>query len=60
MMMDVNQAAKAMRDDKMLAEIEHFLEGFYQPTGQWGPGGNVVERARAGAGFRYSLAGAVA
>jgi hypothetical protein len=28
MMMDVDQAAKAMRD----AEIEDFLEGFNQPT----------------------------
>ena len=32
MMMDVDQAAKAMRDEKMLAEIEDFLEGFNQPT----------------------------
>jgi hypothetical protein len=31
-MMDVNQAAKAMRDEEMLAEIEDFLEGFNQPT----------------------------
>jgi hypothetical protein len=28
MMMDVDQAAKAMRDDEMQAEIEDFLEGF--------------------------------
>jgi hypothetical protein len=27
MMMDVDQAAKAMRDDEMQAEIEDFLEG---------------------------------
>jgi hypothetical protein len=32
MMMDVDQAAKAMRDEEMNAEIEHFLEGFNQPT----------------------------
>ena len=32
MMMDVNQAAKAMRDEEMLAEIEDFIEGFNQPT----------------------------
>jgi hypothetical protein len=31
-MMDVDQAAKAMRDEEMLAEIEDFLEGFNQPT----------------------------
>jgi hypothetical protein len=31
MMMDVDQAAKAMRDEEMLAEID-FLEGFNQPT----------------------------
>jgi hypothetical protein len=30
----------------MLAGIEDFLGGFNQPTGQWGPGGYVVERAR--------------
>jgi len=32
MMMDVDQAAKAMRDEEMAAEIEDFLEGFKQPT----------------------------
>jgi len=32
MMMDVDQSAKAMRDEEMLAEIEDFLEGFNQPT----------------------------
>jgi hypothetical protein len=31
MMMDVDQAAKAMRNEEMLAEIEDFLEGFNQP-----------------------------
>jgi hypothetical protein len=46
-MMDVDQAAKAMRE----AEIEDFLEGFNQPTyrgmrDQWGPGGDLVEPAR--------------
>ena len=30
--MDIDQAAKAMRDEEMLAEIEDFLEGFTQPT----------------------------
>ena len=30
MMMDVDQAAKAMRDEEMNAEIEDFLEGFNQ------------------------------
>jgi len=32
MMMDVDQAAKAMRDGETQAEIEDFLEGFNQPT----------------------------
>jgi hypothetical protein len=32
MMMDVDQATKAMRDEEMLAEIEDFIEGFNQPT----------------------------
>jgi hypothetical protein len=32
MMMDVDQAAKAMRGEEMAAEIEDFLEGFKQPT----------------------------
>jgi hypothetical protein len=32
MMMDVDQAAKAMRDEEMMAKIEDFLEGFNQPT----------------------------
>jgi hypothetical protein len=32
MMMDVNQAAKAMREEETLAEIEDFIEGFNQPT----------------------------
>lgn len=32
MMQDVNQAAQAMRDAEMEAEIEDFLEGFNQPT----------------------------
>jgi hypothetical protein len=53
MMMDVDQAAKAMRDEEMLTEIEDFIEGFNQPTyrgmrhaGQWGPGCYVVLRPR--------------
>ena len=32
MMMDVDQAAEAMRDEEMLAEIDAFLKGFNQPT----------------------------
>jgi hypothetical protein len=32
MMMDVDQAAKAMREEEINAEIEDFLEGFNQPT----------------------------
>ena len=32
MMMEVDQAAKAMRKEEMNAEIEDFLEGFNQPT----------------------------
>jgi hypothetical protein len=32
MMMDAGQAARAMRDEEMLAEIDDFLEGFNQPT----------------------------
>jgi hypothetical protein len=32
MMMEVGQAAKAMREEEMNAEIEDFLEGFNQPT----------------------------
>jgi hypothetical protein len=32
MMMDVDQAAKAMRDEEMMAEIEDLIEGFNQPT----------------------------
>ena len=43
MMMDVDQAAKAIKD----AEIEDFLEGFDQPSyrgiGQWGSGGNLEQ-----------------
>ena len=31
-MMDIDQAAKAMRDEEMLAETEDFIEGFNQPT----------------------------
>ena len=30
--MDVDQAAKAMKDAEIEAEIEGFLEGFNQPT----------------------------
>jgi hypothetical protein len=31
-MMDVDQAAKAVRDEEMMAEIEDFIEGFNQPA----------------------------
>jgi hypothetical protein len=31
-MMDVDQAAKAMKDAEIEAEIEDFLEGFKPPT----------------------------
>ena len=51
MMMDVDQAAKAMREEGMLAEIEDFIEGFNQPTYRgmrikWGPGADLVEPER--------------
>ena len=44
MMMDVDQAAQAVKD----TEIEDFLEGFNEPTyrgmrGQWASGGNLVK-----------------
>jgi hypothetical protein len=50
LMMDVDQAAKAMRDEEMNAEIEDFLEGFNQPTyprhaGQWGSGADLEQPA---------------
>jgi hypothetical protein len=32
MMMDVDQAAKAMRDEEMEQEIKDFIEGFNKPT----------------------------
>jgi hypothetical protein len=32
MMMDIDQVAKAVRDEEMLAEIEDFIEGFNQPS----------------------------
>jgi hypothetical protein len=32
MMTDIDQAANAMRDEEMRAEIEDFIEGFNQPT----------------------------
>jgi hypothetical protein len=42
----VDQAAKAMRDEAMLAEIENFIEGFNQPTA-CGPMGSGWPRGRA-------------
>ena len=53
-MMDVDQAAKAMRDEEMMAEIEDFLEGFNQPTYR----GMRVDRVRVYPG-RASMAGVV-
>jgi hypothetical protein len=45
-MMDVDQAAKAMKEAEMEAEIEDFHEGLNSDpprhAGQWGPGGNLV------------------
>jgi hypothetical protein len=32
MMMDIDQAAKAMREEEMMAEIEDFTKGYNQPT----------------------------
>jgi hypothetical protein len=32
MMMDIDQATKATREEGILAEIEDFIEGFNQPT----------------------------
>jgi hypothetical protein len=32
MMMDIDRAAQAMREEEINAEIEDFLEGFNQPT----------------------------
>jgi hypothetical protein len=44
------ETAKAMRDEEMLAEIEHFIEGFNQPPiavcGLWGSGRDLVIPAR--------------
>ena len=51
MMMDVDQAAKAMRDPEMEGGIKDFLEGFNQPTYQ---GMRLCSRAStAGAGCNY-------
>jgi hypothetical protein len=51
MMMDVGQAAKAMKEAEIDAEIEDFLEGFNQPTyrgmpGQWPADRYLVVSAR--------------
>ena len=51
MMMDIDQAAQAMREEEMLAEIEDFLEGFKpahlpRHAGQWTEGCNRVIPAR--------------
>ena len=45
-MMDVNQAAEAMRDAEMGAEIEDFIEGFNQPTYRGMRVNGLVEPAR--------------
>jgi hypothetical protein len=47
MMTDIDRAAKAMRDEEMLAEIEDFVGGFNQPTYrgmriQWAAGAGLV------------------
>ena len=49
--MDIDEAAKAMRDEEMLAEIEDFLEGFDQPTyrGSMGSGCRSGQAKRVGA-----------
>jgi len=56
MMKDVDQAAKAMRDEEMLAEIEDFIEGFNQPTYRGmrieGSGFRSGQASTAGAGCR--------
>jgi len=31
-MMDIDQAAKAMREEEMMVEIKDFIEGLNQPT----------------------------
>jgi hypothetical protein len=53
MMMDVDQAAKAMRDEEMLAEIEDFLARFSQLIegyGSMGSGGRPGRASMAGVG----------
>jgi len=59
MMMDVDQAAKAMRDEEMQAEIEDFIEGFNQPTyrDQWGPGAGLVGPERLERDVEANLSG---
>jgi hypothetical protein len=50
MMMDVDQAAKTMKDAEIEAQIEDFprLQSAHllRHAGQWGPDGNLVEPAR--------------
>ena len=57
MMMDIDQAAKAMRDAEMEAEIEDFLDGFSQPTWRGmridGGGCRSGQASTAGAGCSY-------
>jgi hypothetical protein len=51
MMMDIDQAAKAMREEGMLAKIEDFLEGFNQPTcGSMGFGSRLGHPRTGGPG----------
>jgi hypothetical protein len=54
MMMDIDQAAKAVRDEEMPAEIEGFIEGFNSPPTaacRSTVGGSLPGQARtAGAG----------
>jgi hypothetical protein len=56
-MMEVDQAAKAMKDAEIEAEIEDFLEGFNQPdlarhAGHWGTGCRSGRAGTAGAGYK--------
>jgi hypothetical protein len=50
MMVDIDQAAKVMREEEMQGEIEDFIEGFKQPTYRGmrvnGPGAGLVKPAR--------------
>jgi hypothetical protein len=51
MMMDIDQAAKDMRDDEMLEEIEDFLEGT-GVRGSMGSGCRLGKASAVGAGCK--------